>query len=182
MPTQQIITSSFDPNYISVKPDGCITSAVTNLEYGIGFENTGNDTAHNIYILDTLSPYLDVNTLQVVAASANMNVMKLKNGTQNIIKFDFPHIMLPDSSHTGYANGVIFFTINTKAGIASGSNIPNEAGIYFDDNPVVLTNTALNTVNCPITTQVAATGNKIKTAIYPNPATFELTITTDQGA
>jgi hypothetical protein len=90
--------------------------------------------------------------------------------------------MLPDSSHTGYANGVIFFTINTKAGIASGSNIPNEAGIYFDDNPVVLTNTALNTVNCPITTQVAATGNKIKTAIYPNPATFELTITTDQGA
>ncbi len=48
------VISSYDPNEMAVTPQGTIPSG-TQLQYTIQFENTGNDTAQNIYIMDTLS-------------------------------------------------------------------------------------------------------------------------------
>jgi uncharacterized repeat protein (TIGR01451 family) len=173
------VRSSFDPNFVDVAPDGCISSAPTNLQYTIGFENTGNDTAFNIYILDTLAASLDPSTFKVVGASAYMNLTKIKSGAQTILKFDFPGIMLLDSSHHDLCNGVIIYNISSRAGLADGTQVGNRAGIYFDTNPVVMTNTSMNTINCPV---IPVLTPITSVSIYPSPATNELFIISDQNA
>jgi len=137
------VKSSYDPNELSVAPLGNILPC-TPLQYTINFENTGNDTAHNISVLDTLSPNLDPKSLRIVAASSAMNIAILKSGGLNIVKFDFPGINLPDSSHHSQCDGMVVFTVKTLNGLADGTTIANEAGIYFDDNPVVMTNSVAN--------------------------------------
>ena len=154
-------------------------SCGSQLQYTIQFMNTGNDTAHNIYVMDTLSNNIDLNSLEVVWASAVMNMSVFNDGTHNIAKFDFPHINLLDSSHRDNCTGDVIFNIKTKAPLSMGTAIDNHAGIFFDDNGVVMTNTVENTIaeGCP--TSVAAIHNKKDASIYPNPATNELTIRTE---
>jgi len=175
------VTSSFDPNFINVTPGGCIPTAATQLEYAIGFENTGNDTAHNIFVMDTLSESLDVSSLRVVSSSANMTFEKIRYGAQTILKFDFPNIMLPDSTHHNLCNGLLIYTVKTKAGLADLTNITNRAGIYFDDNEVVMTNSSSNTVNCPVPTAIQDVALTTEVAVYPNPANSSLNIITNSA-
>lgn len=172
------IKSGYDPNYIDADPSGFITAG-TNITYSIGFENTGNDTAHNIYIMDTLSGYLDISSLRMVAASAYMDISKISYGSQTILKFAFPNIMLPDSSHHNQCTGLLIYSINTRAGLAPGTVIPAHAGIYFDDNDVVNTDTAFDVISTPGTLHIA-NANKNDIQLFPNPTTNELTIKTDQ--
>ncbi len=133
------VRASLDPNEISVSPGGAVMPC-TQLQYTIRFENTGNDTARNIYIMDTLSGSLDFHSLNIDAASAVMSYTLIKDGTYTIAKFDFPGVNLPDSSHNNLAEGMVVFNIKTKPGLPDGANIKNQAGIFFDDNPAVLTN------------------------------------------
>lgn len=132
---------------MDVKPGGNILPG-TNLQYTISFENTGNDTAFNIYIMDTLSDDVNPQSLRVVGASAKMNISKYYDNTihHNIVRFDFPDINLLDSSHHDQCNGFVVFNIKAKSGLADGTNIPNYGGIFFDFNPVVMTDTVVNTV------------------------------------
>ena len=176
------VKGSFDPNYMQVSPGGCITSAVTQLEYAIGFENTGNDTAYNIFLMDTLSASVDISTFKVVTSSAYMNISKIKYGAQTILKIDFPGINLLDSSHHNLCNGVVIFDIKTLPGLATGTVINNEAGIYFDDNPVVMTNAITNIVNCPSGVLNTSTVKTENVAVYPNPASDQLVIVADNSA
>lgn len=186
-PTDNIITkvdtvrASYDPNDIAVSPQGFIPAASTLLQYTIRFENTGNDTAHNVYVMDTLSDYVDINTMKMVSASANMYVYHFTAGGHNIVKFDFPNIKLLDSSKKGFNDGIFVYTINTIGGLAPGTIIPNRAGIYFDANEVVMTNTAINIIETPPTVDVNSLSN-LNAAIYPNPATDILTIESGMGA
>ena len=111
-----------------------------------------------------------------------MNIATFNDGTHNIVKFDFPGINLPDSSHHGQCDGMVVFTINTKNGLSDGTLIDNRAGIYFDDNAVVMTNTVEDIIGSASTetgTQVVTANNKV--AIYPNPTNETLTIKTPQG-
>ncbi len=169
------IRYSWDPNDKSVTPQGYIPAG-TKLQYSIAFENTGNDTAFNIHILDTLSDNLDFNTLKVLSASAPMNVIPLKYGSHSVLKFDFPHINLLDSSHHGLCDGMVTFSLNTKTGLASGTRIDNRAGIYFDVNEVVMTSTATNIIGLP--SEVMHLTNSSKVDIYPNPVNELLTVNT----
>lgn len=174
------ITGSFDPNHIQVNPDGYI-AAGTKLTYSIEFENTGNDTATNIYVLDTIPAELDFNSLQIKAASAFMNIVKYSDGTHNIIKFDFPDINLPDSvHHPENCTGMFTYTINAKNGLPDGTLIHNRAGIYFDDNEVVMTNTTENIIGQPL--NVAGINQQSRIDMFPNPATTELMVMTEKGA
>ena len=168
------VKSGYDPNDIVAEPS-CLTPGTTKLTYVIHFENTGNDTAFNIYILDTLSASLNPSTLRVLAASAAMNTSIIEAGGHTIAKFDFPHINLLDSSHHGLCEGMVVYSIEVKNGLADGTVIPSRAGIYFDDNQVVLTNTAESTVGCPVAS-VAEVGIKPFIGIAPNPATNQITI------
>jgi sugar lactone lactonase YvrE len=176
------VKAGCDPNYIENIPASCLplTSGITEMQYNIHFENTGNDTAHNIYVLDTLSPNLNPRSLKVIMASAAMNISMFNDGRYYVVKFDFPLINLLDSSHHGLCDGVIMYTINTLSNLANASAVTGRAGIYFDTNPVVMTNTAENVIGCPTTfvVNVPADGNF---AIYPNPVLNELTIVADNN-
>ena len=168
------VLSAYDPNYIAVSPMGYIPSG-TQLQYTIHFENTGNDTAYNIFVMDTLSQYLNPYSLSLVGASAPMNIWLSTYGTNEIVKFDFPHINLLDSSHHGQCDGMLTFKINAKSGIPNGTIIPNHAGVFFDYNPAVLTNTVNNIIGIN-TTNALALNNGHNLSIYPNPTSTELTI------
>ena len=171
------VKAGCDPNKMQVSPAGCLpaTAGATQLQYTIGFENTGTDTAFNITILDTLSDNLDISSMRMVMTSASMNISKLKDlAGQNILRFDFPNIDLLDSSHHGQCDGAVIFTIDTKPALPYSSSINNEAGIYFDYNSVVMTNQVENTIGCS-DLNVAAIQQK-PVSIYPSPAHDALTI------
>jgi uncharacterized repeat protein (TIGR01451 family) len=174
------VSGSFDPNDKAVSPQGwLVPGPSTKLTYTVRFENTGNDTAFNIHIMDTLSDNLDVKSLNIVASSAIMNLAVLQSGAQNIVKFDFPNINLLDSSHHGLCDGMVIFTIDTKPGLAFGTAVDNRAGIYFDFNDVVMTNTVRNIVGIP--TSVGTMSNRAPFSIYPNPVNDELTVDVASG-
>ena len=120
------------------------------LQYTVHFENMGNDTAQNIYVLDTLSDYLDVKSLKILMSTHYMDVATYKiPGGHNVVKFDFPNIKLLDSSHHGLCDGAVIYTINSKGTIPMGESIKARAGIYFDINEVVMTNTSEKLKGCP---------------------------------
>jgi uncharacterized repeat protein (TIGR01451 family) len=140
------VKSSYDPNDMSVVPGGYILPG-TMLQYTINFENTGNDTAHNIAVMDTLPDNVNVNSLRIDAATAVMNITIYNAGGHNIVKFDFPRINLLDSTHPNQCTGMVMFHIKPKNGLADGTALFNHAGIFFDDNPVVMTDTVENIIS-----------------------------------
>jgi uncharacterized repeat protein (TIGR01451 family) len=140
------IKISYDPNEMHVSPSGYILPGAQ-LLYTINFENTGNDTALNIYVMDTLPSGVDPGSLQMVSSSAACNVAIMSFGGHSIVKFDFPQINLLDSSHHGLCDGMVAFKINTLASLPNNATIRNHAGIFFDDNPVVMTDTSLNIIS-----------------------------------
>lgn len=171
---------SFDPNEMSVSPSGII-AAGTQLQYNILFENTGNDTAFNVYVMDTLSDNVDMSSFRIVAASAVMNTSMITDGGYNVVRFDFPDINLPDSSHHNQCDGSLIFNVNAKNGLSYGTSIFNHAGIFFDDNAVVMTNTVEDIIGNP----AAVNNEKLRAnsvQVYPNPANDELIIKTENDA
>ena len=139
------VTGSYDPNQKMVSPEGFILPC-QELTYTVQFENDGNDTAHNIYVLDTLSANLDPTSIVAVSSTHPMSMTVYTSGAYNIAKFDFTGINLPDSSHHGEANGEFIFKIKAATGLTDGTTISNRVGIYFDANPPVMTNYVTNTI------------------------------------
>ena len=176
------VQASYDPNYLAGNPAGIIYPG-TQLQYTIGFENTGNATAHDIYIMDTITDYIDMGSLKVITSSAAMQVAPYIAGGNTVVKFDFPHINLPDSSHHNQNTGMVVFTVNTKTGLPGGTTIFSHAGIYFDDNAPVVTDTVEDII-CTGMCGPDLTGVLHNNAIelFPNPAKNQLTIKMDQGA
>lgn len=167
------VKSSFDPNHIEVSPGGVIPVG-TLLTYSTEFENTGNDTAQNIYVLDTLPNSLDIHTLQMVASTHPVVMSKFWNGSNWVLKFDFANIKLLDSSHHNECTGMYVYKIKAKTTLAPGTLIPNRAGIYFDDNEVVMTNTAISEIETLPLTTASWAANKV--TVFPNPANNTLTV------
>jgi len=168
---------SYDPNDKKAQPAGYdVTNHYiydyTALDYKIRFQNTGTDTAFNITILDTISPYLGLATLEMGASSHNYT-WSIQNG--NILKVHFPNIMLPDSNvNEPLSNGFFQYKIEQKANNSIGTIINNTAAIYFDFNPPVMTNTTWHTVGEDFVTvvlldQTTVLDESIEVAVYPNP-------------
>ncbi len=172
------VRASWDPNDKHVYPAGDI-AAGTKLTYTINFENMGNDTAFNIYIMDTLSNRLDAGSLQVLTSSHIASHVMLDGPSgQKIIRFDFKDIHLPDKNSPDFNKGFVQFSINVKNGLAPLTPISNRAGIYFDINPVVITNYAENRIN-PVSINDVEISNLI--TVYPNPVTDVLTVQINNG-
>lgn len=142
------VKSSWDPNVIIPTPAGRIFNN-TRIEYFVEFENQGNDTAHNIFVMDTLDSRLDMSTLVLVGSSATMHTERIRAGGLNIMKFSFPNIKLLDSSYRDQCRGHFIYTIKPRPGLANFTPIKARVGIYFDDNEVVMTPEAENTIIIP---------------------------------
>lgn len=143
------VSASFDPNDKKVYPTGdCIPGYVLNdqlLTYTVRFQNTGTAPATNIRISDVIDPSLDASTLKVVAASHDVYMDWI---SPSVVDFKFDNIMLPEetSSSTGSV-GYVVFEIEQIQGTPHGTAFTNQAEIYFDLNPAIITNEVLNTVS-----------------------------------
>lgn len=168
------VVASYDPNEKLAYPVGFSNSHLiepnTPLSYQLGFQNTGTDTAFLVVLRDTLSPLLDPATLRM-GASSHPYTWKLEGAGYLTVRFD--DILLPDSFvNEPASHGFVQFTIEQKRDNPIGSRIENRAGIYFDINSVVLTNTVFHTVglNFVSVAAVEPVGKRLL-YVFPNPAT-----------
>lgn len=145
--TYQIL-GAFDPNDINIQPYGKCTERYLKkdqpLNYTIRFQNTGNYPASIVSIIDTLSNYIDINSVKVVGQSHNVILQKLDG---NVLKFNFPNIYLPSEiMDARLSNGFVSFDISLKDSIPATALLKNKAEIYFDFNEAIVTNTIFNTL------------------------------------
>jgi uncharacterized repeat protein (TIGR01451 family) len=171
------VIASFDPNDKAVLPLGNILpsfiSAGKYLDYTIRFQNTGNDTAFNIIIKDTLDKNLDISSFEFIGASHRCEVFLKDSGK---LEFRFFNILLPDSNvNEVLSHGFVRFKIKPLTSLIIGDKILNKAYILFDFNEAVITNQT-NTIVTTATAinPLAATNYGIK--YFPNPVDKILTI------
>lgn len=145
------VTGSYDPNDKQGYPLGLTEEHLVGqngeFEYLIRFQNTGNDTALQVVIRDTLSSFLYLAGLRPGASSHAYDYEIYGHG---ILQFTFRDIMLPDSNvNEPGSHGFISFRVPQKSDLAPGTVIANRAGIYFDYNDPIITNTSLHKVDKP---------------------------------
>ncbi|MEO1437613.1 MAG: T9SS type A sorting domain-containing protein, partial [Bacteroidota bacterium] len=174
---------AFDPNDKAVNPEGYgpdhLIEANTDLTYKIRFQNTGTDTAFNIVLRDTISDQLDITSLQM-GVSSHTYRYTIDNG--NILRINYDNIMLPDSNvNEPASNGYVQFRIKQKPDLPIGSQIENRAGIYFDFNKPIITNTVTHTIgeDFLLITSIEDTPvlvPQVEVLIAPNPFHHQTTI------
>jgi hypothetical protein len=140
---RQVVSGSYDPNDKTAIPAGDINIDRIRknhmIDYLVRFQNTGTDTAFNVVVIDTLSSLLNMDSLQVIAASHAYEIA-IKN---NRIEFIFNNILLPDSNrHEPASHGFIRFRVAAQNAVQAGDTLKNRVGIYFDYNDPVITNLA----------------------------------------
>lgn len=171
------VVYSYDPNMKEVLPkgtgpEGFISGDQDTLQYTIHFQNTGSAPAIDVKIIDTLDSNIDPASLKILGSTHNMAPKWLSS---NVVQFTYANINLPDSlSNEPASHGAVRFSVKLKAGLPIGTKIRNTGYIYFDLNPPVITNTALNTLSRP--TFVSSVTSDISLKIYPNPATDQITV------
>jgi hypothetical protein len=159
-----------DPHYI--KPQ-------TDIDYLIRFQNTGTDSVHQVFVRDTLSPWLDPASVRPGTASHPYTYSVYGDG---IVQFTLTNINL---GPTGSSNseGYVKFRVSQKPNVPCGSEILNTAAIGFDFNESILTNETFHTV-CDSFLEVSVQSKEIyfpgaDLRVYPNPfvesTTFEVT-------
>lgn len=170
-----VVRCSYDPNDKTVFPMGVTDENLVlmnePLSYTICFQNTGNDYAKNVVVIDTLSSALDLETFEVVAASHNLKTNYTSDG---VVEFRFDDIMLLDSTtNEPESHGFVKYRIKAKKDLPDNTVIENTAHIYFDYNPAVVTNTTMNTMTYTILKNEENTAievpYKAMVKLYPNP-------------
>lgn len=177
----QEVIGAFDPNDKRGFPKGIGESFIIqrgqDIEYHIRFQNTGTDTAFTVIIEDDISPHLDLATLKLGASSHNYELDIIEGDK---LRFVFENIRLVDSfANEPASHGFLKFKIDQKAALPLGTVIENEAGIFFDFNEPVITNTTNHTIGEPAfiydpVDEVLLSDVEIK--VMPNPMEKEARI------
>jgi len=170
----QEIVSSYDPNDKSVVPQGVTENhyidSTNILEYKIRFQNTGTAPAQKVVITDTISNHLDIETIQFMSESHPCDIDILYS---NVIRWTFNDIMLPDSnSNEPASHGYVKFKIHQHPGNQISTEITNQAAIFFDYNPAVITNDVFNIIGDmeQIFTDNPEINTQQQVDVFPNPA------------
>lgn len=165
--------SSYDPNDKKAQSLGYGTAHYIKraipLDYKVRFQNTGTDTAFNIVILDTISPHLNLSTLQMKASSHNYT-WEIIDG--NTLKITFANIKLVDSlTNEPLSHGFFRYEIQQKINLPLGTIIENTAAIYFDYNFPIFTNTTFHTIgeNFVLISINKIWKDELDIKVYPNP-------------
>jgi len=176
--TEEIVVGSYDPNDKAVS-DATITPAeVLNgkwLTYTIRFQNTGTFQANYVRVIDSIPTSLDLSTFEMISASHDFTY---EITGDRAVKWNFPGIVLPDSNaNEPESHGFIKFRIKPISSLVIGNQIDNNAFIYFDFNPPVITNYAQTIVTNPAAiSEISKNQNWI---LYPNPAKDVVNISKD---
>jgi uncharacterized repeat protein (TIGR01451 family) len=135
-----VVRGSYDPNDKTASANSIPNLAENTdfITYTIRYENTGNDTAFNIIVKDTLSKNVDWNTLEMLNSSHQYT---LNIEQDSILIFTFRNILLPASSQNESAShGYITYTIKPNSS-NNTYDVNNTAHIIFDYNNPIATNT-----------------------------------------
>ncbi|MEM6805252.1 MAG: FG-GAP-like repeat-containing protein, partial [Bacteroidota bacterium] len=161
------VVGAVDPNDILVFPKGSVLDTDT-LTYKIRFQNVGNKFAQNVIIRDTLSPHLNLSTIEVETASHSY---RYEISEDRVLSFFFDRIFLPDStSNEAASHGFVQFKIKPGEGVLVGTIIENTAAIQFDFNEYIITNTVKNQV---VNALSLAEQSQLELKVNPNPLVDE---------
>lgn len=137
-----IVACSYDPNDKQVLPIGygqfnAVDDTMSTLSYTIRFQNTGNAPAYNVLIRDTISSYLDINSIEIIGSSHEVEI----GVDDRCLLFNYNQIMLPDSASDFLGSqGFVTFNIRVLTSDSYLISILNKAHIYFDMNDAIITN------------------------------------------
>jgi hypothetical protein len=116
------------PKYI--KPDQLLV-------YPVHYENVGTIEALDVFIRDTISPFLDLKSLKLISTTGGS-----LDTANRVVKFDLIGTNLqPDSS------GYVLYSMKPKAGLPNGTIIRNRAGIKFEVFQTFMTNETINIID-----------------------------------
>lgn len=168
---KQLVVGAYDPNDKTASAE-FISHTTKRIDYHIRFQNTGTDTAYKVVVVDTLNTSLALTNVVINSASHPYSFSVVNN----ILVWEFDNIMLPDSGadYLG-SQGYVNFSTGINPALGLGDSITNDADIYFDFQPPVITNTAKTTIVNNIAIEEEKTTLKSLNA-YPNPARDKLII------
>lgn len=144
------IMSSYDPNDKLANPGSTNEVTLTHIDkkwltYTVRFQNDGNFSAKDVYVLDAIDEHFDLNTFSLLESTHPVQVSQIETEDSQVMKFAFNNIYLDYSANNLEASqGYVKFMIKAKDDIAPGTIVENTAAIYFDQNPPILTNIARN--------------------------------------
>jgi uncharacterized delta-60 repeat protein/uncharacterized repeat protein (TIGR01451 family) len=149
--TCNTIMDSFDPNDKKSIPLGIGSthqvSPGEEITYTIRFQNTGNDNAYTVTVIDTLDMAFDVASF-TQGSSSHPYIVNISGKGKAVLTFVFNNINLPDSTIDKLGSmGLISFRITVPANTPIGTVIKNKSYIFFDYNSPVITNETMHTVN-----------------------------------
>jgi hypothetical protein len=152
-----VVVGSWDPNDKIVSPKGTGDEGITDIEnkeftYTIRFQNTGNYTAENVVLLDTIDEKFDMKTFKTLNLPGyfQYNVGNFYENycveiNENVVMYIFQEINLPPQSENEFASqGYVQYSVKLKEDIQPGEIIKNKADIYFDFNNPITTNETIN--------------------------------------
>ncbi|HKK38869.1 MAG TPA: T9SS type A sorting domain-containing protein [Cryomorphaceae bacterium] len=167
------VVGSYDPNDKQVSATTIGDEFLEDespLKYTIRFQNTGTFYAERVVIADTIDSDLDLNSLQIISTSHDMQLVR----EGNVLYFEFDQIFLPDSA-TDFDGSIghVRYEMNPLPSFSEGEVIENTAYIYFDFNEPIITNTVVTEFGNPL-----SISNEIdfETRLFPNPANQNITV------
>jgi uncharacterized repeat protein (TIGR01451 family) len=147
------------------------------IDYTVRFQNTGTDTAFTVVIRDELDVDLDVMSLQITGASHPFTP-SFGEGRELVLTFN--DILLPDSTTDLLGSqGFVRYRIRPSSTVAVGAVLENTAGIYFDFNPPIITNTVEHLVDVSTSMQADRAQPLL---VMPNPVHDVLTVTLSEAS
>ncbi len=179
--TSDSLLCSYDPNDKKVEPTGASEGGFSliadPIKYTIRFQNEGTYKAFDITIIDTLDSSLDPATFTFLGSSHDVTT---RISGEGIVTFTFSNIDLPPKNEDELeSQGFVSFSIMPDSDTENFEKVLNNASIYFDFNPPIVTNTTQwNLVDNFL---ILATEELNETiAIYPNPSDGNLIIAVEK--
>lgn len=181
-----VVTGSYDPNDKTGFPigqsDQFYIQPNQQLQYAIRFQNTGTDTAFTVVIRDTLDTDLNIFT---VTPGVSSHLYEFRKYGPRVLEWTFNNINLPDSStnQTG-SNGFVTFHVEQVPNLSTGTEIINDADIYFDFNDPITTNTTIHRIFDGFVSVLSIdelTNEEKSIIVYPNPTSNIITIKGYEG-
>jgi uncharacterized repeat protein (TIGR01451 family) len=177
---------SYDPNDKMGIPEGVSEQRIVpkdvTIDYRIRFQNTGTDTAFKVVVVDTLSPFFNPASLKM-GSSSHPYTWRLEG--ERTLKVTFDNIILPDSFvNEPASNGFFKFQIRSLPDLPFGTQLENNADIYFDFNIPVRTNTTYHRIDLLEEAPNSSSEQRAKEDvldIYPQPATAVINVAFKSG-
>uniref|UniRef100_UPI0040497D6E DUF7619 domain-containing protein n=2 Tax=Flavobacterium sp. TaxID=239 RepID=UPI0040497D6E len=175
---EQTVVNSYDPNQITCLEGEILPTNMIGkeLHYLIDFENLGTANAQNVVVrLDIDISKFDINTLTPLHGSHDFVTNLDANGN---LEFVFENIQLPfdDANNDGF----VVFKIKSNEDLIEGDFVENTAGIYFDFNFPIITNTSTTFFQDTLFNALVDS-NSFDFKIYPNPADDFIQIQSNYG-